>query len=47
MSLYYHLEDFENVLAVLSKEKTVFFFFNGSGSGFENGITTGPENLGT
>jgi hypothetical protein len=41
------LEDFENVLAVLSKEKTVYLFFNGSGPGFENGITTGPENLGT
>ena len=47
VSLYYHLEDFENVLAVLSKEKLVYFFFNGSGPGFENGITTGPENLGT
>ncbi len=47
VSLYCHLEDFENVLAVLSKEKTVLLFFNGSGPGFENGITTGPESLGT
>jgi hypothetical protein len=47
VSLYYHLEDFENVLAVLSKEKVVSLFFNGSGPGFENGITTGAENLGT
>lgn len=46
-SLHYHLEDFENVLAVLSKEKVVSLFFNGSGPGFENGITTGPESLGT
>ncbi len=46
-SLHYHLEDFGNVLAVLSKEKVVSLFFNGAGPGFENGITTGPENLGT
>ena len=46
-SLYYHLEDFENVLAVLSKEKVVYLFFNGSGPSNENGITTGAENVGT
>ena len=42
----YHLEDLGNVLAVLSNEKVVYLFINGSGPGFENGITTGPENLG-
>jgi len=47
VSLYYHLEDFENVLAVLSREKVVNFFFNGAGPSNENGITTGAENLGT
>lgn len=45
VSLHYHLEDFANVLTVLRSEKVVYFFFNGTG--IENGITTGPENLGT
>jgi len=45
VSLYYHLEDFENALALLSQEKVFYLFYNGPGN--ENGITTGPEQLGT
>jgi hypothetical protein len=38
--LYYHQEDFANILAILQKEKSVYLLYNGSGSGFENGIQT-------
>jgi hypothetical protein len=40
IQLYYHLEDFANILAILQKEKTVYLLYNGSGPGFENGIQT-------
>jgi hypothetical protein len=40
IQLYYHQEDFANILAILQKEKTVYLLYNGSGSGFENGIQT-------
>lgn len=40
IQLYYHQEDFANILSVLQKEKTVYLLYNGSGGGFENGIQT-------
>src|SRR5882757_6213810 len=46
VNLYYHLEDFQNAFRVLSAEKAVFLLFNGSGSGFENGIRTSTEPVG-
>jgi hypothetical protein len=45
-NLYYHLEDFANVFAVLSEEKVVYLLYSGSGPGFENGIQTTAEPLG-
>jgi hypothetical protein len=46
VNLYYHLEDFANVFALLSEEKTMYLLYSGSGPGFENGIQTSPETLG-
>jgi hypothetical protein len=40
IQLYYHQEDFANILAILQKEKSVYLLYNGSGPGFENGIQT-------
>jgi len=47
INLYYHLEDFENALSLLSHDKPMYLLYNGSGSGFENGIMTTPEPVGT
>lgn len=46
VNLYYHLENFENVFAVLSQEKAAYLLYAGSGPGFENGIQTTAEPLG-
>jgi len=46
VSLYYHLEDFENVINLLRSEKTMHLIYSGSGGGFENGIQTTPQALG-
>lgn len=43
-ALYYHLEDFDNVIDILRNEKPAYLFFNGSGS--ENGIMTGEIQVG-
>ena len=43
-SLYYRLDDFQNVLDVLRNEKPVYFAFNGPGS--ENAIRTSLEAVG-
>jgi hypothetical protein len=45
-TLYYHLEDFPNVLDLLRNEKPVYLHFLGEGGGFENGIRTGQEPVG-
>jgi hypothetical protein len=34
----YYVADFANVMAILKAKPQKFLFFNGSGSGFENGI---------
>jgi hypothetical protein len=44
--LYYHLEDFENVIGLLRHETTLYLLYNGSGPGYNNGITT-DEAVGT
>jgi hypothetical protein len=46
VNLYYHLEDFDNVIKLLRSEKAVYLLFNGSGPGFENGIQTAAEPVG-
>jgi hypothetical protein len=45
-NLYYHLEDFENLLALLASDKPAYLLFAGAGPGFENGILTVPEPVG-
>jgi len=45
-NLYYHLEDFENLLEVLASDKPAYLLFAGTGPGNENGILTAPEPVG-
>jgi hypothetical protein len=47
VNLYFHLEDFQNVRDLLETEKNVFLLFSGSGPGFENGILTTTEPVGS
>jgi hypothetical protein len=44
--LYYHVEDFANVVDLLRNEKPMYMYYNGSGSGFENGLRTMSERVG-
>jgi hypothetical protein len=45
-SLYYHLDDFQNVIDILRNEKPVYWSFVGTGSGNENAIRTSREPVG-
>lgn len=45
-NLYYHLEDFENLLGILATDKPTYLLFVGTGSGNENDILTAPEPVG-
>jgi hypothetical protein len=47
VNLYYHQEDFQNILEIFQHEKTVYLLYNGSGTGFENGIQTSSEVMGS
>jgi hypothetical protein len=47
VNLYYHLEQFPHVLDLLETDATVSLLFNGSGGGFENGLLTTPEKIGS
>ena len=47
VNLFYHLEDFANVLGLLRSELTLSLLFNGSGGGFENVIQAPKHALGT
>jgi hypothetical protein len=40
------VDDFHNVLDLLRNEKPIYLLFSGSGTGFENGITTTAESVG-
>jgi|SRR3954451_21321368 len=44
--LYYHLDDFPNILDMLRNEKPMYLLFSGSGPGFENGVKTTAEPIG-
>jgi hypothetical protein len=46
VDIYYHLDDFQNVIQLLETEKNVNLLFAGSGPGFENGILTATEPIG-
>ena len=45
-TLYYHLDDFGNVLDMLRNEKPVYWMYVGTGGGNENAIKTTPEPVG-
>ena len=45
-NLYYHLEDFENLLGILATDKPTYLLFVGTGPGNENGILTAAEPVG-
>ena len=47
VNLYYHQQDFGNILDIFQKEKTVYLLYSGSGPGFENGIQTSSEAMGS
>jgi hypothetical protein len=44
--LFYHLEDFKNIIDLLRNEKPMYLLWNGSGPGFENAIKTCAEPVG-
>ena len=45
-SIYYHLDDFQNVIDILRNEKPVYLLWVGTGSGNENGIKITAEIVG-
>lgn len=44
--LYYHLDDYANIIDLLRNERPVYIWYNGSGPGFENGLKTTHEVVG-
>jgi hypothetical protein len=46
VNLYYHLEDFENIVDLLRNEKPMYLIWTGSGAGWENAIMTTSEPVG-
>jgi hypothetical protein len=46
VKLHYHLDDFQNAIDLLRNEKPVYLYYNGTGTGFENGIKTMVEKVG-
>jgi hypothetical protein len=44
--LYYHLDDYQNIVDLLRNDRSMYLLYNGSGSGFENGIQTTSEAVG-
>jgi hypothetical protein len=46
VNLYYHLEDFDNVVDLLRNEKPMYLLWTGTGPGNENGIKTTSEPVG-
>jgi hypothetical protein len=47
VNLYYHLENLETMLALFRGDKTLYVLWSGSGPGFENGIQTAEQPLGS
>jgi hypothetical protein len=46
VSLYYHLDDYQNAIDLLRNESPMYLLYSGSGGGFENGIKTTEELVG-
>jgi hypothetical protein len=47
VKLYYHLENLETMMTLFRGEKNLYLLWNGPGPGFENGIQTTQQILGT
>ena len=47
VSLYYHLENLETLITLFRGERTLYLLWAGSGPGFQNGIQTAEQVLGT
>ena len=47
VNLYYHLENLATMLLLFRGEQTLYILWSGSGPGFENGIQTAEQVLGT
>lgn len=43
VSIYYHLDDFQNVIRLLDGKVPVYLLYSGSGGGNENGIQTASQ----
>ena len=46
VNLYYHLENFQNVIDLFRNESSMSLLYSGSGSGNENGIMTTQDVVG-
>jgi hypothetical protein len=46
VNLFYHLDDYHNTIDLFRNEQPMYLLYNGSGSGFENGIKTTSEVVG-
>jgi hypothetical protein len=46
VNLYYHLDDFDNIIDLLRNEKPMYLLWAGSGPGYENGVKTTAEPVG-
>ena len=46
VNLYYHLDDFQNIIDLLRNEKPMYLLWTGSGGANENGIKTTVEPVG-
>ena len=46
VNLYYHLENFQNLIDLFRNEKSLSLLYSGSGGGFENGIMTTQDVVG-
>jgi hypothetical protein len=47
VNLHYHLENLDTMLRLFQSEKTLFLLWAGSGGGFENGVQTTEQVLGS
>ena len=47
VNLYYHLENLATMLELFRGEQTLYLLWSGAGPGFENGIQTAEQVLGT
>lgn len=46
VNLFYHLDDYQNIIDLLRNESPLYLLYSGSGGGFENAIKTTQEMVG-